>query len=459
MSRRLVQIDSRTYSISPDDQPPLGLRRWALVQGRVVDELTGRPPVTPITLDSDAHSTTAHLSSAGLVGLVGVPRDVWPALALKNFAIRLSIRAERYVPRQVTVAIADDQRTIAPPAPPLNATVVTLDTTSRLSAGETLLLGHAGPQMAMVRILALGPGPNQVTVAPGLTSLYAVGDPVVPIVQDDFSPTAAGDLALHRQPTVITGRVVQVTGSARTPVSGATIQVTGIWPTPPPADMVVAPDPPNIVSLQPPLYFDREAATGDLNLSNLQPLPGEDKSLLDDVLEGTDLIRLSNSQNLAAGDIILIDAGSRDLAEYIAISAMVSGSSTTQPATVTLSCPLACRHRSKALVQKVSPQPSGAQIPVARDALAGDAGVFLDTVAGLTAGSQVRVAGGPNPDEYHELRLFSAASDADGYYRLPPLSRVAQLSVRAEKAPLTPIEVELRPDYDLFENRLDFIFR
>ena len=67
--------------------------------------------------------------------------------------------------------------------------------------------------------------------------------------------------------------------------------------------MVVAPDPPNIVSLRPPLYFDREAATGDLNLSNLQPLPGEDKSLLDDVLEGADLIRLSNSQNLAAGDI------------------------------------------------------------------------------------------------------------------------------------------------------------
>lgn len=140
MSRRVVKVDSRTYAFSPDDQPPLGQRLWALVRARVIDELTRQPPFSTISLDSDAHPTIARVASDGLVGLVGIPRHVFPALALKNYTIRLSVQAKGYLPRQTTLVVPNDQRTIAPPAPPLNATVITLNNASRLSVGETLLI-------------------------------------------------------------------------------------------------------------------------------------------------------------------------------------------------------------------------------------------------------------------------------------------------------------------------------
>lgn len=155
----------------------------------------------------------------------------------------------------------------------------------------------------------------------------------------------------------------------------------------------------------------------------------------------------------------MIDANKSDVAEYIAISAIVGASTATQPATITLDYALAYPHRRNALVQKVNPQPLGAQKQVAQEALDGDTCVFLNDVTSLMTGSQVRISGGPNPDEYHHLSLFSVTSDADGYYRLPPLSRVAQLKIRAEKALLSPVEMEFRPDYTLHENRLDFVFR
>lgn len=139
-------------------------------------------------------------------------------------------------------------------------------------------------------IRALGLGPNQVTVAPGLSHLYAIGDPVVPIVPNDFAPASVGDLAIHREPTVIAGRVVRAVSNTTTPLAGATIRITGIWRTPPPANMAVAPDPPNLVSLRPPLYSDRGVTTGRLRPGNLPAILGDDKFLLDDVLKGTNPI-------------------------------------------------------------------------------------------------------------------------------------------------------------------------
>jgi len=82
----------------------------------------------------------------------------------------------------------------------------------------------------------------------------------------------------------------------------------------------------------------------------------------------------------------------------------------------------------------------------------------LKGVAGLATATEVRISGGAVPDEYHSLSRFSVTSDADGYYRLPPLSRVAlvKLSARKKIGPQTfAAELEFRPDYALRENRLD----
>jgi len=42
MARRIV-VDSFAYDFVPDDPPALADRTWSLVQGRVIDEITGEP--------------------------------------------------------------------------------------------------------------------------------------------------------------------------------------------------------------------------------------------------------------------------------------------------------------------------------------------------------------------------------------------------------------------------------
>jgi hypothetical protein len=462
MPRRRVEVQGRSYVFSPDDQPPLGGRLWALVRAQLIDELTGQPPVSRITLEADLPGASTHVANDGLVGVLGIPHHVFPPLALRDYRVQLTVQANGYVSRRPAVVISIDQRAIGDPPPAKHATVITLNDVARLSTGEVLLVGPPGPTLTTVQIRALGPGPNQVTFAPALPREYHIGDPVVAVVPSDFTPTDLGHVALHRQPTVIYGRAVQANAGASTPLAGATIAVTGIWRTPPPANLAVPADPPNVVFLQPPLYTDRGAGSGRLQGRNLPAVPdppAEEKRLLADVAAGANILRVSNRIGLNPIDILLIDADDSELTEFIAISAVAGASTAAQPATITLDHPLAHAHRRNALVQRVNPQPPGVERQLAQDAILGDTTVFLDSLAGLAAGSEVEVTGGPHPTEYHRLRLFATTSDAEGYYRLPPLSRVAQLEIRAEHGVLTPVQREFRPDYTLRENRLEVMFR
>ena len=459
MPHRIEVVNSQPYVVSPDDPPPLGHRLWALVRARVVDELTDQPVLSAIILESDAAFASPRVASDGLVGLVGIPQQVFPPLAAHNYTVRLTVRAVGYLPRQVSVAIQHDQRTLAAPAPALHDTVMTLDDTARLSVGDMLLVGPVGADLDITQIQALGPGAQQVTLTTGLLHSHGIGDPVIPVVPDDFAPTDLGVLAMHRQSVVIRGRTVQAIGNTTTPLPGATVQVTGIWRTLPPANMSVPPEPPNLVALQPPLYAERAAVVGRLQRRNLQPVVGDDKLLLDDVLADANLVRLSNHQNLTPGDLVVIDATNPDLAEYLAISAINGASTATQPARITLDHPLAYAHRRNAIVQRANPQALGAQKQLVHEALAGDTCIFLNNLTGLATAREVRLTGGPQAPEYHRVYRFIVTSDSDGYYRLPPVSRVAQLLLHAAHGGLTPVESAFCPDYTQRENRCDFMFR
>ena len=82
------------------------------------------------------------------------------------------------------------------------------------------------------------------------------------------------------------------------------------------------------------------------------------------------------------------------------------------------------------------------------------------TSSGLVGADEIEITGGPRPDEYHRVKTFSVTSDAEGYYRLPPLTRVAQLEIHAEKmigAQTFHATTVFRPDYQQRDNRLDFI--
>ncbi len=219
------------------------------------------------------------------------------------------------------------------------------------------------------------------------------------------------DVALHRQPVFIAGRTARLINNASTSLAGA-------------------------------------------------PVIGNDKELMDDVGAPANLIRLSNWVGLAAGNILLIDAGQPDLAEFIAINSLPTTAPADQPTAVILDHPLIFSHRRGAVVRQVNPQAPGASRNITVDAQSGDSCLFLSDLTGLSGAAEVEITGAPGPDEYHKLMQFTVISDADGYYRFPPLSRVAQLEIHAEKvvgAQTFQATTTFRPDYQQRDNRLDFM--
>ncbi len=95
----------------------------------------------------------------------------------------------------------------------------------------------------------------------------------------------------------------------------------------------------------------------------------------------------------------------------------------------------------------LAPAPSN---PFARDAIAGDTTVFLNGLAGLPVGvtAVVEVGGGGVAQlEHHLLERYETTCDADGFFRLPPISRVAQLEIRADDGAHPPVSQIVAPDY------------
>jgi len=388
MSRRAVQLGNRIILFSPDDPVPPVNRIQAVVKVRLTDELTGTAPDGRMTLEVKERGFLPRLGSDGFGGLIGIPRQLFPALQGRDYPVHLTISAERYTSRELEKNVPQD-----------------------LNFPATFT-------------------PHEINVA------------------------------LHRQPVFIAGRTARLINNASTPVAGALISVTGIWRKAPPANVAVAPDPPNIVAIQPPLYSDRAALTQSLAPRNLAPVTGNDKALMDDVPASANPIRLSTRLGLAPGNILLIDAEQAELAEFIAIASLPTTAPADQPAAVTLDHPLIFSHRRGAVVRQVHPHAAGASRNITVDALSGDSCLFLGALTGLSGAAEIEITGAPGPDEYHKLMQFTVTSDADGYYRLPPLSRVAQLEIQAEKivgAQTFQATTTFRPDYQQRENRLDFM--
>lgn len=354
-----------------------------------------------------------------------------------------------------------DEMTGEPPTGLITARVKQRNLKPRVAAdGMVVVTGVPQRDFSMLDVTPT-PYPINLTIAaegyvPQEVEVKYPADPTFPA---SFTPRPLVNVLLHREPVVITGRLVRLNGSKTVPLAGATVTFTGIWRTPPPATVVVPADPPNLVSLVPPLYAERTTGTGHLRRRNLPEVVGDDKFLLEAVLAGSKEIRLTNRLNLTVGDILLIDAEQPDIAEFIAISTITGASTPDQPASITLRYPLAHTHPRSAVVREVNPQPIGGTKDFAVDAIIGDTTVFLKDIAGLAPATEVEVFGG-SLDEYHSLKRFSVTSDADGYYRLPPLSRVAQLEIHAEIVigPQTfKNTTTFRPDYQQRENRLDLV--
>ena len=387
--RQVVEVNSRPILFSPDDEPPLAWRLWALVRTRVIDEITGAAPRSRVIVETDEPDMFPRVADNSLAGLVGVPAAVFPELNLQNYEARFSVRAEGYVPRTETVPI-------------------------------TQFLGFP----------------------------------------DDFVPYAIPDLGLHREPVVIRGRTMFASGSTKTPVAGATIRITGFWRTFPPANVVVAPEAPNLVSVAPTTYFARPALVGRLRRREMVHVVGEDKRLLAAATAGSDNVRISDRVNIGIGTVVAVSALDLGRIEYLTVANIIGNSTADQPATIFFTSPLAIAHPSNALVQRATPQAPGADNQLIRKTIVGDTCIFLNGMTDLGTANVVEIVGGPGIiNEYHRVRRFITTSDANGFYRLPPLSRAAQVNIQANDGVHPVINRTIAPEYGIGDHRVDFVFR
>lgn len=280
-----------------------------------------------------------------------------------------------------------------------------------------------------------------------------------PSFPDSFGPLDIGTLELHRLPTVIAGRVVLNTGIAFQGIAGATITLTGLWRTPPPANLVVPPDPPDVVSLNPGLYADRpQIGTTVQGLAFLGG-PGPDKQLLQDAPAGQSLLRVSDRMLIAVGDILAIDTQDPERTEYVSIKTIAGASTADQPALITLDLPLRAVHRQGAIVHKVQFANVGVATQLTSDAIAGDVCLLVNGVGNLGSAPFLSLQSGGTPTEYHASSYFSAVSDGQGFFRLPPLSRVAQCGLHSHDGTHTDLNVTYQPDYSQEVSRIDFVYQ
>lgn len=272
-----------------------------------------------------------------------------------------------------------------------------------------------------------------------------------------FEPVVLPTISLHRCPATIFGRVVRRVSGATTPISGASVQVTTLWRILPQPGASPVAEAPNFVSVQPQLGLARTAGVGTLQQQSWAPTAGVSKVVLQQAQAGTTQLFLQDAVDLVVGSLLLLDGQDPATAEVVTLSTIPISSLADQPANVTAAAPLILTHNDGAIAQLVTVAPPGPANTFTQNALPGDVVVFLNGLNGLSPVDTAEIPGAPA--EYHSISLFNVTTDANGYYRLPPISRVYQVAVTASDGSGDTLSQNIWPDYLLPDNnQYDFVF-
>jgi hypothetical protein len=257
---------------------------------------------------------------------------------------------------------------------------------------------------------------------------------------------------------VLRGRVVKRAAPDPTPLAGASVSIAGVWSVfpPPDVDPATVVEAPNLVSLYPGLYAERGKAVDGLRRRDMVLAVGQDKTLVAPAVRGDRTVRLSDKVMLNPGDVLAIDSAHPDHTEHMLINAIKALSTDDQPAWVTFEHPLALDHEPGVLCIRATPQPPGPSNLLTRDGIPGDEVAFLAALGGLSSGIVVEISGGLPAAEYQSATLYQTFSDGDGFFRLPPLSRVA--SVQLHSVSGGAVDLVVSPDYRRYENLVDVVF-
>jgi hypothetical protein len=461
MAHRTVVVDSLAYAFASDDPSALAERVWSLIQGRAIDEITGAP-LQAIEVTTAEPELGTKVGDGGTYAVYARPWHRFPPLAASGYAVHVTVAAEGYLPSTQVVNVPTHQRTIVAPAPVVGSNVVTLSSSAGLAAGQRLLVGPA-TNRENCTIANIGPGANQVTLAAPLAHGPSAGDPVV---ADEFAPVVVADLPMRRRAVTIRGRTVRrnASGIGNTPVANAAIVAQGLWRSARDVAQHLPPTKPvNVASLSPGLYAARPAGA-TLAAQGLPVIAGDDKLLLEPAAAGDSSLATSNRLNLVAPpappphSVLRIDVDNPELAEHIGINAVSALGTAGEPGRVGLEHALRVLHRRGVRTQRVAPQPPAPPNTLTDAGMPGDACVFLNNLVGLGGAATVGIAGGVAPREYQRVRTLDTVSDADGYFELPPVSRIAQLHLVASAPTLAATTLDVQPDYTQREHWIDVVF-
>jgi hypothetical protein len=460
MTHRTIVVDSRVYEFAPDDPPLLADRLWSLIQGRAIDEITGEP-LSALQISVSEPELGVKAGEGGTYTVFARPWHRFPPLAAASYAVHLTIEADGYIPATQIVTVPTQQRLLAAPAA-VGTNEITLSNSAGLGTGQRLLIGPAGPDQESLTIANIGPGPNQIALAAPLVNPHGLG---AAVVADEFFPVAVADLSMRRASVTIRGRTVRwnKSGLGTTPVANASIVLQGIWRTAGAVRQHQQAASAATVSLTPGLYAARGVGS-TLAAQDLLAEVGDDKLLVEQASAGDSFASISNRLNLVAPpappphSVLCIEADNPEAVEYIGLAGASGLGGADEPGRVVLDHALRLAHRRNVRVARVSPQPAAPAKSFTDGGAPGDACVFLSDIAGLDLADTVAIVGGSAPREYQQVRVISAISDADGYFRLPPVSRIAQMRLHASAPALPLVAIEFQPNYAERENWIDVVF-
>jgi hypothetical protein len=402
MTRRTVDVRGRRLTVAVDDAAPRGRRLTVVVRGRAVDELSGEPVAGPLGI-APAGSAFARASSralvaprraaGGVVGLVGVPLVALPQVRTRSYQVGLRVSAPGYHPLAAT-------------------------------------LDH-GPVAGL----------------PGT-----------------WQPADLGTLRLHRQAVRFSGRVVR--DGTPPAVAGGQVHVVQAWralPSPTASAPALASA---VLSLTPPVYARRTAAASSAAPVTLGAVAAQGKQTRRDAAAGATEVALSDAVGLNPGTLLRFAPADPDRAEVLPVR-LIDGVAAPSPApaspvVVTLAHPLAGPHAVRTQVEVVTAVAGAAQ-GFDFDAEPADRCILVSALGGLGAAGWIRLEGGgpappaPPAPEFHRPALPQATTGPDGYFRLPPLDRLATVRVRAAGAGLTPVERDVSLGAGPSERQLDFV--
>jgi len=465
VSRQIVLDGSLQRLVNFDDPPPVAEGLWALVVGRVVDEETDRPITGNLIVSTAAVGVTPRVGGDGGFALAGRPWLIFPPLAAASYLLTATVTADGYLPADVAITVPIAQRHLTAPAPAPGSAVITLDSVAQLSAGQLLAIGPvAGAERARIR--HLGPGAMQVTLDGGLFLPHALGDPVV---ADAWTPVDIGILTLRRDVTVLRGRTMRRDPITNTdsPVAGALISVTDFWTsladvraglpgrmtTPNPALRMFA------ATLTPGVTTRRSVGPGQVASRTLAPTaPPDDRRLVSATVRGQTSFRISDRSSIAPAALLRLNPERSEATETVTVTTVTGYAPADGPGDISTALPLYGSHAAGTRVVPVTESAVQPAAALRRDVRAGDRVLFVDDLTNLPDGADVAISDGVTPQEYQGLRRLEATSDAGGYFALPPIHRVAALSIVTTAPLLTPVLLTVRPDYTVREHLIDVVF-